>query len=69
MINGLFYPASNDNITEPLTYTNGHQSMKFVPDKESLRVLPWAPKQGIVFCKFANNDNTPFSGCPRSRLE
>jgi len=34
-----------------------------------MRQLPYSKKQGIVFCRFNNMDNTPFSGCPRFRLE
>ena len=37
LTNGPFYPATTDTITGRLTYANGHQGLRIVPDPSSTR--------------------------------
>lgn len=66
---GLFYPLAYDGL--PSSFDLGGQSgdLQMVPMRETLKTIPWSPKQAFVFCKFNNPDGTPYDHCPVVMME
>jgi glutamine synthetase len=65
----LYCPTHVDRAPPGLTFDRILGDVRCIPDKSTFRRAPWSKKQGMVFCKFYNDDGSPFKGCSRHLLE
>ncbi|MCG7202352.1 glutamine synthetase family protein [Streptomyces arenae] len=50
------------------SWADGYSDMQFVPDWDTLRIIPYSPDTALVICDAVHHDGTPLSVAPRQML-
>lgn len=72
----FFFDPANAIVLNPFSVDGGFEleglggspNVTMVPDPETFRVLPWAPKSAVVFADLHMHDGSPFPLAPRTIL-